>query len=63
MNLVWFPLLFGMSAKWLILKHGSISAYRRAMPFFIGLVLGEALIGCFWPILSLVLRSAVYSWI
>ena len=63
MNVVWFPLLFGMIAKWVILKHGGIKAYRRGMPFFIGLVLGEALIGCFWPIMSLVLRSAVYSWI
>ncbi len=63
MNLVWFPLLIGMAAKWVILKHGGIKAYRRGLPFFVGLVLGEALIGCFWPMMSLVLRSAVYSWI
>ena len=50
-----------MTAKWLILKHGGVKAYRRAIPFFVGLVLGEALLGCFWPIVSLVLRSSVYS--
>ena len=62
-DVIWFPLLLAMIAKWLILKHGGINAYRKAVPFFIGLVLGEALMGCFWPLLSLILRSAVYSWI
>ena len=62
-DVIWFPLFLAMVTKWLILRHGGIKAYRRAVPFFIGLVLGEALMGCFWPLLSLVLRSAVYSWI
>ena len=62
-DIIWFPLLIAMVAKWIILRNGGIKAYRRAIPFFIGLVLGEALMGCFWPLLSLVLRSAVYSWI
>jgi hypothetical protein len=62
-DIIWFPLMIAMIAKWIIFKQGGIKAYRRAMPFFIGLVLGEAVMGCFWPILSLVLRSAVYRWI
>ena len=62
-DVIWFPLFLAMVAKWVILRHGGVNAYRRAVPFFIGLVLGEALMGCFWPLLSLVLRSAVYSWI
>ena len=62
-DVIWFSLFLAMVAKWIILRHGGINAYRKAVPFFIGLVLGEALMGCFWPLLSLVLRSAVYSWI
>ncbi|MCG9126771.1 hypothetical protein JT359_04150 [Candidatus Poribacteria bacterium] len=62
-DVIWFPLLIAMVTKWIILRNGGINAYRRAIPFFIGLVLGEALMGCFWPLLSLILRSAVYSWI
>jgi uncharacterized oligopeptide transporter (OPT) family protein len=58
---LWLPLMLAMIVKWFILKHGGIKAYRRAIPFFVGLVLGEALMGCFWPIVSLILRSAVYS--
>ena len=60
-NVLWLPLVIAMTAKWLILKHGGVKAYRRAIPFFVGLVLGEALLGCFWPIISLVLRTSVYS--
>ena len=60
---IWFPLLIAMTSKWILLNHGGVRAYRRAVPFFIGLVLGEALIGCFWPMMSLFLRSTVYSWI
>jgi hypothetical protein len=62
-DIIWFPMAIALVLKWLILRHGGVSAYRKGLPFFIGLVLGEALLGCFWPILSLVLRSAVYSWI
>lgn len=62
-DVIWFPLLIAMVTKWIILRSGGITAYRKAIPFFIGLVLGEALMGCFWPLLSLILRSAVYSWI
>lgn len=62
-DVIWFPLFIAMVTKWIILRLGGINAYRKAVPFFIGLVLGEALMGCFWPLLSLVLRSAVYSWI
>ncbi len=62
-DVIWFPLLIAMVTKWIILRNGGINAYRKAIPFFIGLVLGEALMGCFWPLLSLILRSAVYSWI
>ena len=59
---IWFSLIIAMIIKWLILRHGGIKAYRRSIPFFVGLVLGQALVGCFWPMLSLVLRSRVYSW-
>ena len=59
----WFTLLICTVIKALLLKHGGIRAYRRAIPFFIGMVLGQALIGCFWPLLSMVFRIPVYSWI
>ena len=59
----WFTLLICTVIKALLLRHGGIRAYRKAVPFFIGMVLGQALIGCFWPLMSMIFRTAVYSWI
>ena len=61
-DMIWFPVAIAMATKWLLIRHGGIKAYRAAIPFFVGLVLGEAVMGCFWPILSLILTSSVYSW-
>ena len=62
-DIIWFPMVIALVLKWLILWYGGVGVYKQGLPFFIGLVLGEALLGCFWPILSLVLRSTVYNWI
>ena len=59
----WFTLLICVVIKGLLLKHGGIRSYHRAIPFFIGMVLGQSLIGCFWPLMSIVFRTSVYNWI
>lgn len=58
----WFTLLITTVIKWVLLKHGGIKAYRRAIPFFAGLVLGETVMGCFWALLGLAFRIPIYSW-
>jgi hypothetical protein len=58
----WFTLLITTLIKWMLLKHGGIKAYRRAIPFFVGLVLGETVVGTFWALLGLALRIPIYSW-
>ena len=55
------PLLICLVAKWLILKHGGIRSYRRAIPFFLGLVLGDFLMGSTWSLLSIVLNTTMYQ--
>ncbi|MBT3266287.1 hypothetical protein HN371_03990 [Candidatus Poribacteria bacterium] len=60
---LWFPLLIAIVIKAILLRFVGFRAYRRAMPFFIGLAAGEALMAGFWPLLSLVTRTTVYSWI
>ena len=59
----WFTLLICIVIKTLLLRYGGIKAYRRAIPFFMGMVLGHALIDCFWALISMVFRISVYSWI
>lgn len=58
----WFALFLCTIIKWLLLTHGGIKAYRKAIPFFVGLVLGETLIGCFWALVGIIFRTSVYSW-
>jgi len=60
-NYIWFSFLFSWLIKWLLLKHGSIKAYRNATPFFLGLILGEYAIGGFWNVLGIALGIRTYG--
>ncbi len=44
-----------------ILKYGGVKLYRRTVPFFVGLILGEFVIGSFWGITSIVLNKPMYA--
>ena len=59
-NYLWFPFLICWSIKWMILKYGGIRGYRRAVPLFLGLVLGDFILGCIWTILGLLTGEATY---
>ncbi len=60
-HLVWMPMLIAWIAKSLLLRYGGLQAYRRALPLFFGLILGESVIGCAWPIVGLVFNVPTYS--
>jgi len=53
MNWLWASLIISTFAKWIILRQGGIKAHRRAIPFFLGLVLGEFVVGSIWSIIGL----------
>jgi hypothetical protein len=55
----WFPVLVSWSIKSLLLRVAGFPAYRRAVPFFLGLVLGDQLVRCSTSILSLVLNQYI----
>lgn len=64
MNLLWFPVFLSFIVKTLILRYGGLSSYRRAVPFFWGLILGEYLMGGIWNILGIALGMRMYTfWI
>lgn len=64
MNLLWFPILLSFITKTIILRYGGISLYRRAVPLFLGLILGEYMVGGMWNILGIVLGRPMYTfWI
>lgn len=60
-HLIWFPLLIAGIVKWLIMRYGGFSIYRKAVPFFLGLILGDCVIGSAWGILGLYLGTPTYN--
>jgi hypothetical protein len=61
MNLVWMPLLFAWIIKGAILRYGGVRLYRQAMPLFLGVILGQCLVGSLWHLVSWALDVQPYS--
>ena len=61
MSDLWLPILICLLLKWFILKHGGIRSYRRAVPFFLGLVLGGYLMGNIWSLFTAALNKSMYQ--
>lgn len=61
MNCVWFPIFLSSIIKWTILKYSGIKSYRKAVPFFVGLILGEYVIGSLWSIIGLLFHTRTYA--
>ena len=53
----------GWLLKWLVLKYGGIRLHRKAIPFFLGIVLGEFVIGSFWSLLAVALDQPMYRFL
>ena len=60
-NLVWFVFLLSWIVKFVILKHGGLRAYKKATPFFFGLILGEFIVGGFWTIVGIISGRPSYA--
>ncbi len=52
-NLVWVPLMVAWLVKVSILRYGGLKTYKSAIPFFLGLILGEMSMGCLWGIIGI----------
>ena len=58
---LWFSVFISWTAKSILLRFGGIGLYRKAYPLFLGLILGEYLIGGGWVIVRLLFGVEVYS--
>jgi hypothetical protein len=56
----WFPLFLSWLLKSLILSYGKIKGYQKAIPFFLGLILGDFVVGGLWMIFGVITRRQVY---
>lgn len=58
---IWFSLWLAWAAKLILLKYGGLSAHRKAIPFFLGLILGEFIVGSLWTILGASFNILTYG--
>jgi uncharacterized protein DUF6785/uncharacterized protein DUF6784 len=60
MDWLWFPTLLGWLIKALTIRYGGMKLYRTLIPFFIGLILGDYVIGGLWSLVGLAFDIRVY---
>ncbi len=60
-NYIWFTLFVAWGLKLILLKYGGRNAHRKAMPFFLGLILGQFTVGSLWTILGMLFNIPTYG--
>ncbi|MGD9494978.1 MAG: DUF6785 family protein [Armatimonadota bacterium] len=61
MNCLWLPILIAWLAKLIITRYGGYRSFQTAIPFALGLVLGEFIVGSLWCIIGIMLQINTYS--
>ncbi len=54
MQMLWVAMFIAWLIKLIILRYGGLRLYRRALPFFLGIILGECVVGSLWTIFGMV---------
>ncbi len=57
----WTCILIAWLIKAAILRWGGYKPYQKAIPFMIGVVLGEYCVGAFWSVMSVILQKPMYD--
>ena len=55
------PLFIAWGLKGLTLRYGGLPTYRRFVPFFLGLILGDCVMGSLWALIGLALNTRTYN--
>ena len=63
MNVLWFSIFFSCIVKWVVLRIGGLRAHRKAMPFFLGLVMGEFFVGGIWCLVGISMDRPMYRFL
>ena len=58
---LWSCIFVAWAVKTIILRYGGLGSYRRAVPFFLGVALGDYIVGFIWSILSILTNTPLYS--
>lgn len=57
----WFSVFISSLIKWQLLRHGGVKSYRKALPLFMGLILGDFVSGGAWHLIGWAIGMPTYS--
>jgi len=57
----WFAVFISWLLKAIILRTGGVRLYRKAVPFFLGLILGDYTLGCIWSLIGIAFEIPTYG--
>ncbi|MCX5759347.1 MAG: hypothetical protein NTU83_12730, partial [Candidatus Hydrogenedentes bacterium] len=60
MDQLWTAIMVAWLIKSLLLKYGGAKAYKPAVPFFVGLIIGEFMVGSFWNLYGVIMEVHTY---
>jgi hypothetical protein len=61
MSWLWFSIFLAWAIKAVLLRYGGLARFQRGMPFFLGLMVGEYVVGSLWTLLGMALGQKVYG--
>jgi len=61
MNVFWSSIFISWAIKFAILKIGGLKLHRQSIPFFLGLILGEFVVGSIWSIRGALFQVPSYK--
>lgn len=53
MSVLWVPMLIAWVSKLVLLRYGGLALYRKSLPLFYGIILGECVAGSLWSLLGI----------
>jgi hypothetical protein len=54
-------MLIAWFLKLMLLRYGGLRTYRAAVPLFLGLIIGECVMGSLWTIIGIALHTQTYA--
>jgi hypothetical protein len=60
-HLMWLPMFIAWLVKILVLRYGGRRLYQAALPLFLGLILGQAIVGSAWTFVGLLKGEPYYN--
>ncbi len=61
MSNLWSCFFTSFLLKWAIFKFGGLQSYRKVVPFFLGLALGDLVMGSLWSLIGVLMDETIYQ--